>query len=240
MSPQAQQAKPAAVVAVVCALVGLSLSGCQDGPLYALKHANPYFTMHQWPSDEQFGVTDHERRSQLADLAATIDSLPPDRQEFWLGHLTQIVENDPSGEMRRLAVNAAGKITAADPRPIIDQGLDDDNVKVRMEACRALGRQPGDDAARSLAATVGAETNEDVRHAAMAALAQHESQIAIDSLRLALKDRNPATRELAMASLRESTGKDFGDDPSVWIAALDGKTVQEQPTRLAERLRNIF
>ncbi len=72
------------------ALAAGGFSGCQDGPLYGLKVANPYFSMREWKRDEELGVTDHERRKQLAKLAETIDQLPADRQQFWAGHLQKI------------------------------------------------------------------------------------------------------------------------------------------------------
>ena len=224
-------------------LVGLAticLCGCQDGPLYALKVANPYYSMREWKRDEAIGVTDHERRKQLTLLAETIDQLPANKQQFWAGHLTQLIDNDDSAEMRRLAVRAAGRLNDPSAIAMIDRGLSDDSMKVRMEACQALGRRPGDEAARMLAATVGTETNDDVKHAALQALANHKNQIAQDSLRVALSDRNPATRTLAVESLRSVTGKNYGNDPDTWIAALEGKPTEEAPTRFAERVREFF
>ncbi len=94
--------------------------------------------------------------------------------------------------------------------------------------------------ARLLVATLGTDTSEDVKHSAMAAMGNHKNQAAIDSLRLALPDRNPATRDLAMESLRGATGKNYGDDPEVWIAALDGTPTEEAPVRFADRVRNLF
>jgi len=228
--------------AVVCVLgvAGCVLSGCQDGPLYALKVANPYYSMGEWKRDEAIGVTDHERRKQLTLLADTIDRLPAERQKFWAGHLDKMIENDDSPEMRRLAIRAAGRLKDPSAMAVIEKGLDDDSMKVRMEACNSLGRRKGDDAARMLAATVGTETSEDVKHAALNALANHKTKIAIDSLKIALADRNPATRDLAVQSLKGATGKNYGDDPAVWIAALDGKATQQVPTRFAERVRGFF
>lgn len=222
------------------AVVSVSFSGCHDGPLYAMKAANPWFTMREWKNDEKLGVTDHERRRQLARLADTIDTLPPDRQKFWAGHLEQMLANDESPEMRRLVVRAAGRLDDPAAIRMIESGLDDASVKVRMEACRSLGKKSGDDATRLLVAVIGTDTNLDVKHSAMTALANHKNPIAVDSLRLALSDRNPATRQLAVASLRGATGKNYGDDPQVWIAALDGNNVKDRPVRFADRLRNLF
>lgn len=238
--PSAQRSLLTCILACLAGAICCALTGCQDGPLYALKVANPYYAMNEWKEDEAFGVTDHERRVQLAELAESIDRLPMERQSFWAGHLDKMIENDDSAEMRRLAVRAAGNLGGPTSLAMIEKGLDDDSFKVRMEACSALGRQDNAEVTRMLAATVGTETNQDVKHAAMRALASQSTPGAVDSLRLALADRNPATRDLAMESLRDATGKDYGDDPEVWIAALDGKEVEERPTRFAERIRGLF
>lgn len=207
-----------------------AVSGCQDGPMYALKAANPYFVMKEWKQDEDIGVTDHVRRAQLSDLAESIAEMPAGRQVFWASQLKNILENDPSPEMRRLAIVAAGSL--ADPvasADLIQLGVDDSVTKVRMEACRALGKQSGDDAARMLAAVVGTDTDLDVRQAAIAALGRHRSQISTELLRRTLEDRDPATRSLAIASLRQVTGQNHGEDPSAWIAALDQNPGLREP-----------
>ena len=118
--------------------------------------------------------------------------------------------------------------------------MDDDSVKVRMQACRALGNQATDERVLLLASAVGSETSTDVKHAAMRALQNQSSPTAVEALRLALSDRDPATQNLAIASLRGATGKDYGDDPETWIAALDGQPVEEAPTRFADRIRELF
>jgi HEAT repeat protein len=239
LSRSSRAARDTLSLAIV-ALAVTVFTGCQDGPLYALKTANPYFVYNEWRSDSELGVTDHRRRVELLSLAESIDELPRDRQQFWAGHLKQVMENDPSSEMRRIAVNAAGNLTEADSTPVIRLGLDDTSEKVRMEACRALGNRTDDHAAGMLVAVVGSETNKDVRHAAMRALGNHRGAKAVDALRLALSHRDPATRDLAMDSLKSVTGKNYGDDPAVWIAALNGEPVDEQPTRIAGWIREFF
>lgn len=217
---------PLMVVCLTVPTVGL-LGGCHDGPMYALKHANPYFTMSQWKKDEALGVTDHKRRQELQSLADSMVSIPEERQQEWTDHLQQIYENDPSPEMRRLAVLAAGRSKDATALELVAKGVKDDNVKVRMEACRALGERPEEKAAQLLAAVAGESQDQDVRHAAIAALGKHPGSVANNSLKLALQERDPATQDLVIATLRESTGKDLGDDPSVWIAALNEPSSEE-------------
>ncbi|TWU11001.1 hypothetical protein Poly21_49080 [Allorhodopirellula heiligendammensis] len=204
-------------------------SGCKDGPMYALKTVNPYFTMRQWKRDEEIGITDHQRRQELQSLVKTMSGLPPERQAYWSKHLEQIYKHDANAEMRRLAVVAAGKSSDPSMLKLIEKSLEDDVIKVRMEACRALGNRREDEATRMLAETIGRSQNKDVRHAAISALAEHPGQVATNSLKLALEDRDPATQSLVIGALRQNTGKDYGDDPETWIAGLDGKDVDEKP-----------
>ncbi len=220
---------PTAIAALLAAAACGILTGCKDGPLYAMKTVNPYFTMRQWAKDEEIGVTDHERRRELQSLVKSMPNLSPERQEYWSTHLQRIYTHDESAEMRRLAVVAAGKSSDPEMLKLIARGLEDDVIKVRMEACRALGNRPEDEATRLLAETIGKSQNKDVRHAAITALAEHPGQIATNSLKLALADRDPATQHLVIGALRQNTGKDYGDDPETWIAGLDGKDVDEKP-----------
>jgi len=224
----------------VALMASVAITGCQDGPMYALKSANPYFSMKMWKEDEAIGVTDHMRRIQLQQLATSIGDFEGPAQEEWLDDLNHLMDTDESSEMRRLAVLAAGNMDATEAFSILEKGLDDDSVKVRMEACRALGNHTRDENVLLLARAAGSETSIDVKHAAIKALQEQTSPQAVESLRLALSDRNPATQDLAIASLREATGKDYGDDPEIWIAALDGKPTEERPTRFADRVRDLF
>ena len=226
------------VVVVVTAFGGIM--GCQDGPMYAMKNANPYYRWHEWQADEAFGTTEHERRAQLAQLAEDIGGYDAAVQTKWLSALSHVMDTDESAEMRRLAVMAAGNVDGSPSLPILEKGMDDGSVKVRMQACRALGNQTTDETVLLLASAVGSETSTDVKHAAMRALQDQSSPKAVEALRLALSDRDPSTQNLAIASLRGATGKDYGDDPEIWIAALDGQPVEERPTRFADRLRELF
>lgn len=225
---------------VVVVFVVISASGCHDGPLYGLKVMNPYYSMKQWKADEAYGITDYKRRQELEKLVASISHLPKPRQAFWLGNLEQIMEHDESPEMRRLAVQAAGQLNDPTADGIVRRGLKDESVKVRMFCCQTLGNRTDPEATRMLAEAAGSSTDQDVRRSAFVALGKHKSSIATDALKIGLEDRDPATREVAMTSLKSTTGKNYGDDPEVWLAALQGKEVQEQPARIAERIENLI
>jgi hypothetical protein len=42
-----------------------------------------------------------------------------------------------------------------------------------------------------------------------------------------LEDRDPATIHLAMQSLKGVIGKDYGNNPQQWIAAIDAQTTPD-------------
>lgn len=208
--------------------------------MYALKAANPYYSMKQWKADEALGTTDHVRRAELSKLVRMMPTLPPERQAYWSEHLRQVMEHDTSPEMRRLAVLACGTTNLPQATELLAEGIKDDSLKVRLATCEVLGRRSDSESTRLLAETAGSTTDGDVRNAAYAALGNHQGPMAIDALRLALEDRDPATRSLAVESLRSTTGKNYGDDPDVWLAALDGQDVPEQPVQIAERLKHLI
>ena len=208
--------------------------------MYAMKNVNPYYRWHEWRGDEALGITEHEGREQLAHLAENISDYDQAAQTKWLRALNHVMDTDESAEMRRLAVMAAGNVDGQSALQVLEKGMDDGSVKVRMQACRALGKQTNDENVLLLASAIGSETSTDVKHAAMRALQDQSSPKAVEALRLALSDRDPSTQNLAIASLRGATGKDYGDDPETWIAALDGQPVEERPTRFADRLRELF
>ena len=217
-------------IAIAIALISLLSSGCHDGPLYALKQANPYYALREWKQDRDLGVTDHERREELLTLSRTIGGMSAGDQAFWASHLDRIMTHDPSAEMRRLAVVAAGRLKNPSAIALIEKGLDDQSVKVQMEACRSLGKREEPEAAQMLASTLGTTPENDVRNKAIEALGKHKGNIPLEALRIALDDTDPATLDLAMNSLRGVMGTDHGNDPKTWIAAIDAQTAPVNST----------
>ena len=228
-------------LAYSCGAICLTLSlGCQDGPLYALKVTNPYYSLKEWRDEKAYGQTEYDRWQEMLSLSDSIQDLSVEDQYLWLDRFAEMLENEESAEMRRLVVVSAGQLDDPQSWKLIETGLKDTNTKVRMEACRSLGKRQDDDSLRLLATVIGSDTNQDVKNSAVTALASFQGEVAVDSLRVALSDRNPATRAIAIDSLRESTGKDYGNDPKEWIAALDGQQMDEEPTRFADRVLDFF
>ena len=68
----------------------LVTTGCQDGPLYALKVANPYYSLKEWRDEEIYGKTDHERWQELLRLSDSIPELAESEQALARGQSVQL------------------------------------------------------------------------------------------------------------------------------------------------------
>lgn len=225
-------------------LILASASGCQDGPMFALKQANPYYRSYEWAADEAIGPTDATREAELRQLGRSIASMKSDEQRRWVGDLAKIMEHDPSPHMRCQAVHAAALATVPEAMAVLRTGIEDDHVKVRIASCDALGARQDPEATRLLAESVNSETSKDVRLAAIKSLGSHEGPQATDALKLALQEPELAYQHASIASLRQITGRDAGDQPEAWIAMLESPAGSEgeanRSPSWSERLGSFF
>lgn len=232
-------------LAPVLAAAGTLLlaAGCHDGPMYAIKQVNPFFTS-QWAAQEKLGTTDHKRAETLRQLVDDMPSMEASEQKRWVPHLQQLLEFDESPHMRALAVQAAARAEGTASLEVVRLGLDDDDSKVRMTAARALGERSEPEAMRMLVGTVNSEANKDVRLAAIKSLGNHQGVPVKDALKLALQEPDLAYRHASIASLRQITGQDAGDNAEAWIAMLEhGPSegeVEESPSSWGARLKSFF
>lgn len=221
-------------------LVATAVSvGCHDGPLYALKTINPYY-LSEWSEDQQLGPTDYQRQEELENVAVRMASMSDADQKYWIGELKKVVEHDKNPQMRSVAVRAAGGYRGDEFFDFCGKTLSDESVKVRMVTCDVLGRRDDPRSTNLLAETVGGEENADVKMAAIRALGKHQSKEAQMALKTDLDSRDPAVRVACIESLRNSSGQDFGDDPKVWVAYLNGEQVAPRDSSVADRVLGLF
>lgn len=219
--------------------------GCHDGPLYAMKKVNPYFSMNEWVEDEKLGITDAQRADELTKVVKSIGRWSDQEQRQWLVEMDRILQYDQSPHMRGLAVQAGANSTVSESTELLSKGIKDDDFKVRMVAAKALGRRPNDpEATRILAEAVNTEANKDVRLAAIKSLGAHSGPQATDALKAAVQDNDLAFQHSAVVALRSVTGKDLGDEPDAWVAYLEKPQTSDaeetQQESWTERLRNFF
>jgi HEAT repeat protein len=125
--------------------------------------------------------------------------------------LKELTTSDPVVRVRRVSQWAMEQIatpnSVSDPDLVLFEGLQDDDIAVRLEAIQRLGAsRPFEAKAIPQLIRMLADSVEIIRNAAIIALVQKGS-VAVPSLTLALQSRNPDIRNGAMLAL--SLRRDF-------------------------------
>ena len=150
---------------------------------------------------------------------------------------TLLEEHDPRVRCSILEIAADFDTPAANA--ICEGGLRDPDTRVRMTACDVCGRR-GKEAIPLLAACMETDEEIDVRLRAVRALGETGDTAAVATLAIALEDPDPAVQYRAVASLKELTGRDLGNDVNVWREwVADPEARASEPT-MAETIRQIF
>lgn len=137
-------------------------------------------------------------------------------------------EQDPF--MRREILRLVSKLDISLAAEMARSAAEDPAESVRLEACGVLGKAGGAESAAVLADVLRRETSADVKQAAIKALGNAKEASAVPVLAEFLNERDPATQYLAMQSLREVTGKDFGNDVRRWEAYVRGEIPADAPS----------
>src|SRR5207244_3209345 len=95
-------------------------------------------------------------------------------------------------------------------------GLKDPERDVRVACCEAWSKRPGAESTRILAEALSTDTDHDVRIAAVKGLSGSGEKEAVKALAVALEDPDPAMQYCAVASMRDVTGQDLGNDVNAW------------------------
>lgn len=219
-----------------CTLLACSLlvTGCMDGPFYALNASMPW-TQRAWQEDEKLGPTFTKRMEEFDVLENQIASLPSDEQERWANFLSEMIETETSPELRRRSVECMARI----PGEIADEGLtkasEDQVEKVRIAACNAWRSRDNQTAEKMLVQIAVSDQSSSVRIAALEALGTTAGGSAKEAMEVALEDDDPAIQFQAIKALKNITGEDFGGDVEAWQKYLAGSSgLPDQPV-LADR-----
>jgi hypothetical protein len=124
-------------------------------------------------------------------------------------------------------------------------GIKDPDSEVRVAVCQAWGKRvqgvapsaiadpTRDMAVRVLAGALSGDTNIDVRLAAARQLGHVKGDPrAVGALGIALKDPDPAMQVRTVASLRETSGHDFGNDVGKWQQYVDSVAPMGRPQQV--------
>lgn len=228
------------LVGIAGVAVLLGLAGCESLDLTDPGRLLPF--QKEPFTDRVPGVsTPRERLEALERLSERAGQATPEQQHRIAEGLAQAYHQEEDPMLRAEIVRTLAQYPTAITMQMLRQAVTDPEPEVRMAACEALGRLGGAEAVELLATLVQGDLDQDVRLAAVRALAETKAPQAKEALKYALRHGDPALQRRAMLALKELTGKDFGGNAKRWLEHLEGGH-PEPPRRMwiADRLRDLL
>ncbi|HEX4414145.1 MAG TPA: HEAT repeat domain-containing protein [Lacipirellulaceae bacterium] len=217
--------------------MGLALaafSGCQTYERY-----RPTF----WPFPEHKLTSYHTpsmRVDAVKDYALRSKGVDSPEQRQITDELARQIQVEPDPLVRQAIVQSIGAYRTPLAEQVLEAGLGDENAAVRVSCCKALGKRAEAASVTSLANAVRSDKEVDVRLAATEALGKIKSPEAIKALAPALDDHDPAMQYVAVQSMKQVTGKDYGPDVQAWRQVAAGGTLPpEHVPTVAERVERM-
>ncbi|MEM9020847.1 MAG: HEAT repeat domain-containing protein [Planctomycetota bacterium] len=172
--------------------------------------------------------------SPVEAVAMATDTTDPDRRRqgiLWLSaapfggegvylELYRLFHNDPNPNVRAASARALGLHGTTDDAALLMLLVEDEDSFTRWQAANGLRMIHNLAAVDPLVGRLDplAEEDPNVRCCAADALGQYPSITVLNSLIVALEDRDFSVVEAARGSLRTLTGHDAGLDPRAWAA----------------------
>lgn len=177
----------------------------------------------------------------LHDLAKKAESRTPEERRQVSGLLVSMWGKERDPLIRAEIVRTLRKFPSPDGLGVVQTALKDSDAEVRVAACESLGHLGGPPAVTGLSEALRGDVDVDVRMAAARALGETRDPGTLVALGSALEDKDPAMQFRAMASLKNVTGKDLGNDVRSWQQYVKGEPPTPAPeVSIAERLRHMF
>jgi HEAT repeat protein len=220
---------------------GLTALGCANNPVADWPVIGTLFPDPDESAElARYGPTPQQRIDSVRALGTQAASASPDRLQAIADELGRRIatENDP--DVRVEIINTLGSIRTPLAVAIVRSGLEDKEADVRVACCEAWGRIGGDEATAALQRALSNDTDIDVRQAAARALGQFAAHGNVQALGMGLDDKDIAVQIIARRSLREVSGRDFGNDKRLWAEYVRGGTPEPPAKSIAEHFRAPF
>ncbi len=189
---------------------------------------------------ERYGATADQR---IGDLRADAERAKTDgsqaTQDF-THRLTTLLPEEHDPRVRMVILDVAAGFDTPSAVAICKGALEDPDERVRAKACDVWGRRGGPDAVALLATRYDADESIDVRLKAIKELGKLEDENAIPALARALENSDPAVQYRAVASLKEVSGRDLGDDVNLWRAWAADPKAPGTEWSIAEGFRQMY
>jgi hypothetical protein len=221
---------------LACLFFATLLTGCGERPFINYGLVDPW-SRRAWKEDERFGPTYYTKRDELRALRKTVGRAGSAEQERLAVDLAARLKAEEHPVLRGEIIRTLASIPSPIAADALRQATADADPDVRVIACEAWGRRGGEDARQALAQVLGSDTDADVRIAATRELGRFKNDPqAMQALKLALNENDPAMQFRAVESLKNMSGRDYGSDLVAWKEFVDGGNPEEpQAPSLAER-----
>jgi len=218
-------------------LASVISAGCAGMPLASW---NPYYR-NQWEHDEKIAPTYHAKIRDLVAIRSAAPQMTAAEQEDHSQKLLVIYREDRNTQIAAHAIAALAEFPTAASLEGLRLAVEHADQEVRMAGCRGWGRKQSPEALDTLARILGSDSDLDVRLAAADELKAYRDPKALQALGLVLGENNPALQYRAIASLKQNTGRDLGNNVDAWRQSLqDGNLAPAQNENVVQKLRSWF
>jgi hypothetical protein len=219
------------------------LAGCAEGPLWRTGNLAPWVRQKWAEEEKQYGATLRTKLNDVDALASRARSMSAEDRAKWSAQLSHLAAGDPSPLLRARIVEVLPQFPSPQADATLRSAIRDRDSGVRIAACTALGQRGGADALQSLSRAMSDE-DLDVRLAAVRALGEFDESAtsgeAIRQLGVALDDKDPAIQYRAIESLRNVSGRNYGNNLVAWREFVHGGQPVETPPSIVEQIRSWF
>ncbi len=216
-------------------ITALALPGC------AKRYGGAWpFGEDQTAALKKYGPVPKQRIEVMQERAKKATKGSVAEQEAFAAEMAKQMPSETDCNVRMAVIDMLAHMDTPSAKAVLYAGLKDPETDVRVACCKAWSKHPGPDSTRILAEALSSDTDLDVRVAAAKGLASAGDREAVKALGAALEDPDPGLQYSAVASLRQVTGKDVGNDVNEWRRLTEQPDPPVRERSLAERLRQVF
>jgi HEAT repeat protein len=221
---------------MLCGLAAMTAGGCADLDFL------PSWVPFQGPSSDTMPgvVAPRERIAKLKKLSETAASATPAQRQQVSEELAASIRTEKDPLIRLEIIRTLGRYPGQSADAILKAAMSDSEARIRVVACEAWGKRNDANAVALLSEALRSDVDADVRIAAARSLGETKNPAAVAALGEALSDTDPAMQYRAVLSLKQTTGKDFGNNVERWQQYVKGERSQEPAASLADRAKGAF
>ena len=189
---------------------------------------------------EKYGFTADTRIKKLAERSKAAKSAPEQGQVEFTQDLVRMMLEEHDPRVRGKILESAAEFDTSAATAICKGAMQDPSDTVRIKACDVWAKRGGEEAVQILATRFQTDADLDVRLRALKMLGELKDKQAIPVLARALEDADPAVQYRAVASLKQVSGRDLGNDVNAWREWAVDPEANKADWSIAESFRRLF